>query len=164
MLAASLLIALLVIRFAPDSAAGRGLKRGLVDAPADRLSRLSRRSVIAFAALAAAVAVSLFVLRGDSMAFLGMSLPEVTGWFTTFEVSTYLDILVTLGMVGARLRLRGALDAARALIGVARPRPGRATRAAGPSSRRERRSRRPAARKPVNDDEGPRDAIVRRAA
>lgn len=159
MLAAALLIALLVIRLAPDSAAGRGLKRGLVDWPADRLSRLSRRSVIAFAALAAAVAVSLFVLRGDSMAFFSMSLPEATAWFTTFEVSTYVDILVGLGLVGGRLRLRGALDAARALAGLARPRPGRAIRAAGPSSRRERRSRRPVARKPVNDDEGPAEAI-----
>ena len=164
MLAAALFIALLVIRVAPDSAAGRGLKRGLVDWPTERLSRLSRRSVVALAALTAAVAVSLLVLRGDSMAFLGMSLPEVTGWFTTFEVSTYVDILVGLGLVGARLRLRGALDAARALIGVARPRQGRAIRATGPSSRRERRSRRPATRKPVNDDEGPADATVRLAA
>jgi hypothetical protein len=144
MLVPCLFAAFLAIRSAPDTLVGKALRRFLVEWPAERLLRVTRGQLVCGIFILATMAVALLLLEADALRMIGLALPETMVWFTTFEISTFVDILVALTLVSAHTRLRSARHGVRAALGAVR-RPGGARR-------RERRSRPARARKAANDD------------
>jgi hypothetical protein len=148
MLVPCLFAAFLAIRSAPDTLVGKALRRALVEWPAARLSRVTRRQLVCGMFIVATLSVALLLLEADAVRVIGLALPETMVWFTTFEISTFIDILVALALVSAHSRLRSAMYGVRAALGAVRRRTG--------ARRRERRSRRAAARTADNDEaDGP---------
>ena len=129
MLALSLFAAFLVIRGAPDSLAGRALRRTLVDWPAARLARVTRGQLGCVVAVAAMIGAALWFLEGDGLRIMSFAAPETMAWFATFEISTLADVLVAVALVSAHARLRSAGDGVRAALGSARRRIGSRSRA-----------------------------------
>jgi hypothetical protein len=153
MLVAALFAALLVILWAPDSLPGTCLRRVLVEWPAARLSRLRTGDVIFGCGMLGLGILCLFVLQGDAGILFGLMSPEIAVWFTSFEMSLYLDAIVALGLVSGHARLRMALHGVRA--GLAFARRLIAGSSAGPvAAPRQRRTRSAIARKAANDDAG----------
>lgn len=148
MLALCLFTAFLIIVGAPDTLAGKALRRALVEWPATRLSRLTRGQMVCGAGALATVAAALWLLEGDALRMISLALPEATVWFTTFEISTIVDVLVAVALLSAQTRLRPAVHNVRAALGAVR-------RRIGPRNRNPR-SRRSGSRKADNDDaDGP---------
>jgi hypothetical protein len=154
MLAIFLFTAFLVIRTAPDTFLGRALRRGLVDLPAARLSRLTRGQLVCWLGVALAIWVAIAVFGGDMIGVTARALPETAAWAASFEISTLVDVLITAALIAAQLRLSRVAARLRAI------RPGPARRAR-PRARTPRRRRKPAP-KPGNDED-PAPAFARAA-
>lgn len=121
----------------PDTAAGRTLRRWLVETPARALARLTPRRLIGPTLLAAFGLLLFLLFEAEGLRLFAMALPEVVGWAVMFDVTVTLDLLAALLVVseGARLRpvaahLRRMTSGAARTFGVARRRAARAIRAA----------------------------------
>ena len=79
---------------------------------------------------------AIWALQGDAPMFLAMVLPELAGWFATFEIASLAEALVGLGTAYMALRATGITSSIKARV----------------RARRQRRVR-PAERKTANDDE-----------
>lgn len=148
MLSFILLAAMLVILGAPQTSAGKALRRALVEWPAERLSRISRGTIVCVIGLAVLLGITLWLMQSDATRFWAMAAPDTMAWFSTFEISTLADALVAVALIAANARLGAAFARARAALGTARS----ALRRRLGSSTRQPRSRRPAERKGDNDD------------
>lgn len=139
MLEAGLLLLWLALFAAGDTPIGRAMRRMLIEHPARRLSRWSRGQVLLVVLTLMVAAAILWVMADEGRLLLGMFGPEVAGALTTFEVSAWLDALVTLAATASALRVRGM----RQWLATRMRRGGR------PRAVRARRVRRPGA---ANDD------------
>jgi hypothetical protein len=145
MLAIFLFTAFLVIRTAPDTFLGKALRRGLVEWPAAKLSRLTRGQIACWLGFGLMLWTAVAVLGGDAVRMLSMAMPETVAWLAMFDMSIFAEALIAAALIAAQLRLGRAAARWRALLpNVAR----RARRRA-----RAPRRRRTAAPKPCNDDD-----------
>lgn len=144
LLISSLFAILLVIWGAPDTFVGRALKRALVDWPAHKLSRMTRRRLLKWVAIAAAIGAALMVLDAELLRVMSMAAPDTLAWFATFEISSLVDLFAMLAMVVANSRLRSAGHAIKAAFNAVRRRLG--------IRNRDPRPRRSEVRKADNDD------------
>ena len=152
MLAILLFTAFLVIRTAPDSLAGKALRRWLVDWPSERLSRLTRAQLICWLGLGLALWAAVALLGGDALRMMSMAMPETVAWLSMFDMSILADALVAAALIATQTRLRGVRTRLRAIL---------SRRSARPRARAPRR-RRTAALRPDNDEE-PAPAFARAA-
>ena len=143
MLAIVLFTAFLVIRSAPDSLLGRALRRGLVDWPAAKLSRLTRGQVVCWFGFGLMLWAAIAVLGGDAVRLLSMAMPETVAWLAMFDLSILADALVAAALIATQTRLSSIAVRLRAAL---------SRRSARPRARAPRR-RRTAAPKPDNDED-----------
>lgn len=143
MLAICLFTAFLVIRSAPDSLPGRALRRGLVEWPAAKLSRLTRGQLVCWFGFGLMLWAAVAVLGGDAVRLLSMAMPETIAWLAMFDLSILAEALVAAALIATQTRLRGVAVMVRAAL---------SRRSARPRARAPRRRRTPAP-KPDNDEE-----------
>ena len=141
------------LRGAPESFLGKACRRGLVDWPAETLSRLTRGQVICWLGFALAVWAAVEILGGDAIPVMGGAMPDTLAWLATFDVSILADALVAAALIATQTRLGGLKARLRASLGLARPRTGARRRAP-----RRRRTDRPKAGN--DDDERPAFALA----
>jgi hypothetical protein len=141
MILMTFLAAWAVLRFAPETPAGRMLHRILVAWPAERLSRIRSGHILLAVLLAGVVATAWWLFQGDGIGALGMGAPDIAPFMTSIEVSTYLDMLAALIVSASMLRMQALRGVVRHVI-------------VRLSARRRAPRRRPARRElPANDDE-----------
>ena len=142
-----ILVALLLtwgaLMLAGDTPAGRALRRMLVDAPAARLSRVTRGHVTLAILVFGGTGLLIAVLGHEAARFLAMGLPEFAGWVTMFEVTAYLDAAVAVVTAVSMTRIAEIKAWLRTLPSPRRP------RSRAPRHQRAARG----VRKPSNDDE-----------
>jgi hypothetical protein len=153
MLALSLFTAFLIISTAPDTFVGKALRRGLVDWPAEKLSRLTTGKVITGLALGLLVWAAFVVMEREALIIISQAMPDTLALFAAFDVSAMVDVLVAAALVSTQAGLKATAQRARALLCGA-------ARRLAPRARRPRA--RPAeTRKADNDDEdGPAFALA----
>lgn len=92
------------------SPVGRMLRRGLVQRPAEWLSRLTvgrfGLALLSLVALAAAV----HVFGGESLKLASASLGEAWVWFIAFDIGTLLETSAVVWLLGAARQARAAVD------------------------------------------------------
>lgn len=140
-----LLACWLAMILAPATPVGRMLHQVLVVAPATWLSRITRGQVVLGVGFILGVAMLAWLGGADGLRIAGMAAPELTMAITSFEISTYVDMLAMAAVLTSTARLRGAVGMARATsLGRLLRRPRGAKRA--------RRTRKPTSQ-PANDDD-----------
>jgi hypothetical protein len=143
-----LLCALAIIRFCPETPAAIALQRFMVDGPARFLSRLTLRKAL----FSAAVFVVLLAL--------GAVFPPDLAMLAAIDTATWLEVLATVSLLAAGLRLKSAFRALAWLV----QRPARWTigRAAMATARLRSRARRvrTASRLPDSGDRDPDPAFA----
>jgi amino acid transporter len=118
---------------------GAKLHRWLVEAPADRLSRISRGQLL-FMLLTLSIIVSLVcLLENDGRMLVTMGLPEFLGFATAIDLSALLDLAAVAVIAAATIRVRTIGTWLNHKIAPRRP--------------RARRTRVQRLRPPANDDE-----------
>lgn len=139
MLTALLLTLWLAMIAARGTPAGGTLHRVLVEAPARRLSRITRGHVL-FGLLTLSIIVSvIWLLDNDGRMLVTMGLPEFLGFATAIDLSALLDLAAVAVIAATTIRFRAVGAWLRQTIA---PRRSRARR---PRVRRQR--------PPANDDE-----------
>ncbi|MFN3670156.1 MAG: hypothetical protein ACK4VY_12675 [Brevundimonas sp.] len=93
-----LLLAVL-LAVAPDSAVGRALRRGLVEAPARALNRLRPGKVVFLALLVAAGVAAVLLFEAEGLRLYGFMLPDLLAWFAVFDVGVFIEALLIAGAV-----------------------------------------------------------------
>jgi hypothetical protein len=146
MLAICLFTAFLVIRAAPDTLLGKALRRGLVDWPAEKLSRLTRGRLACWLGFGLALWAAGAIVGGDAARMMSMAMPETVAWLSMFDMSILADALIAAALIATQARL----GAVKARLRSAPRRRGR--RVCRPRARAPRR-RRAATPKPDNDEE-----------
>ena len=124
----------LILWFAPKTPTGRMLSHWMVEWPADRLSRVSLSTLVMLAGGLLLVSVLLWLEAGDALRVLGMAGPETIGWFLTFEISSFADVLAAATLAwsswsGGAARLRPSNVIRRVRAGYRRMRRTRSTKA-----------------------------------
>ena len=118
---------------------GARLHLWLVEAPADRLSRISRGHIL-FMLLTLSIIVSLvWLLENDGRMLVTMGLPEFLGFATAIDLSALLDVAAVAVIAATAIRARTVTSWLRHQIAPRRP--------------RARRPRVQRLRPPANDDE-----------
>jgi hypothetical protein len=118
---------------------GDALHRMLVEAPARRLSRISRGQIL-FLLLTLSIIVSLvWVLENDGRMLVTMGLPEFLGVATAIDLSALLDLAAVAVIAAATVRVRTVVTWLSHKVAPRRP--------------RARRTRVQRLRPPANDDE-----------
>jgi hypothetical protein len=118
---------------------GDALHRMLVEAPARRLSRISRGQIL-FLLLTLSIIVSLvWVLENDGRMLVTMGLPEFLGFATAIDLSALLDLAAVAVIAAATVRVRTVVTWLSHKVAPRRP--------------RARRTRVQRLRPPANDDE-----------
>jgi hypothetical protein len=149
MLASCLAVAFLIIWCAPDTFVGMALRRGLVLWPAERLSRLTRGQIVCWLGLGLLVWLAAVVTEGEALILLGAALPDTLAFFTMFEVTTLVDILIAAALISTQAGLKATAQRLRTLLGTL-------ARRIVPRARAPRRHRRTETTKAANDDgDGP---------
>lgn len=114
MLALLLYGAVFVAVFYPDSPTGKAVSRILTDLHA----RLIRQVTVARVMLVVLVlcAVLLLIQWGgvDAIAMMASAAPEAIAWFVTFDIATYLDVLLLAWTLSALVRARAVMATLRA--------------------------------------------------
>ena len=130
-------MAMIVARGTP---LGDALHRMLIEAPARRLSRISRGQFL-FLLLTLSIIVSLvWLLENDGRMLVTMGLPEFLGFATAIDLTALLDLAAVAVIAATTTRFRAVTSWLRHLIAPRRP--------------RARRTRVRQLRPPANDDEG----------
>lgn len=122
MILIALALAWAFIGFCPETAAGRALRRVLVEGPAGRLSSVKPATALFVFAMAIVTAAALLFLEGEALFVVVQAAPEAAVWFAAFDVATYIDVMAIAWVLGrgARLKVLAGLVAARARAGAAR--------------------------------------------
>lgn len=139
MLTALLLTLWLAMIAARGTPAGAILHRILVEAPARRLSRVTRGHIL-FGLLTLSIVASLiWLLDNDGRMLVTMGLPEFLGFATAIDLSALLDLAAVAVIAATTIRFRAVGAWVRQTVAPRRP------RARRPRVRRQR--------PPANDDE-----------
>ncbi|GBR21804.1 hypothetical protein [Asaia spathodeae] len=89
-----------------ETPTGRLLHRLMVVMPARMLNRITHLHVLIAVAVIGLGAVFAWYGRGDGIRVAASALPDAVVWLTTFEVSTYLDVVMMLATASALMRFR----------------------------------------------------------
>ena len=85
--------------------------RGVVTALARFAGKLQAAATMGRAMIGISLALLIFAgfwaLQGDAPMFLAMVLPELAGWFATFEIATLVEGMVAIGSAYVALRASG---------------------------------------------------------
>jgi hypothetical protein len=139
MLTALLLTLCVTMIAARGTPVGDTLHRMLVEAPARRLSRISRGHLL-FMLLTLSIVVSLvWLLENDGRMLVTMGLPEFLSFATAIDLSALLDLAAVAAIAATTIRFRAVGAWVRHQIAPRRP--------------RARRTRVQRLRPPANDDE-----------
>ncbi|RUT27183.1 hypothetical protein C0V97_02935 [Asaia sp. W19] len=79
-----------------DTPTGQLLRRWMVDLPAKALNRLRRWHLMLAVGLVGLGCLLIWYGGNDGLRVASMTLPDMFSWFTTIEVSTYVDVLTAL--------------------------------------------------------------------
>ena len=107
-------MAFVIVWFCPDTELGRALKRVLVDWPAQKLARMTRRKLVVRLAMLTLVlgAIAAAKLLEDGVMFLQF-VPDGIGWIAAVDVTAYFEIMAAAWLIAATVRLRTIDHAAR---------------------------------------------------
>jgi hypothetical protein len=110
-----------IVGLCPESDIGKLLRRALVEAPARKLARMTRRRMILGAALLVFLvgAIALARLIEDGMVFVQF-VPEGVAWMAAFDVASYLELMAAVWLVAGALSLRAVDQAMKAAAARAR--------------------------------------------
>jgi hypothetical protein len=138
MLTLLILAAWAAMSAAPDTTLGRALRRGLVEAPARALGRITWRRTLVLALLLAATGALIAKFGAEGLLVFGQAGGELVAWTAAFDFGTALDLLVVglLALVPLTALRRNLSSAARFLTQLVRPR-ARRSRPAGGSTRKQ---------------------------
>jgi len=139
--------AVAVMMLWPRTTAGAFLRRWLVEAPARRL----RPGVLIFGAVLLIVVAAAVTFGGSDGFMVAAQAPEAVAWFATFDVATWIDVIVVAWVLSASGRIGAALQALGPAVAHAAGAVVAAMRARGRGPRQARRVRR---RAPPPPDEG----------
>lgn len=149
-----LLATLIAILLCTETDMGKRLRRLLIEAPAQALSRLTLGQIILAKVVLGVILLAALLFESEGLRLLGLMLPEGLAWLTAFDVATFVDLFATVVLIAAAARLRGLRDLARSALAWAR---GRASRVMDLARRvgraRQSRVRRPKA-PPAKGDDG----------
>jgi hypothetical protein len=90
---------------APDTPTGRFLHRWTVVVPAARLAAIRPGQVLLTVLVLTVVTISVVLIGEESTRLIGTATPEIAGWITMFEVTSYLDALVAVVSASSLWRL-----------------------------------------------------------
>ena len=107
MLPAALLAIVLLVAF-PGTRLARALREILVEAPARRLARVTRGQVVFYAGLSAAGLVLFWLFETEGLRLFMLMAPDLLVWFTVFDVSLFIDVLIMSVTLAAGARLRAS--------------------------------------------------------
>ena len=141
----ALLSTLMVL--APDTAIGRILWRGFVDAPARLINRMTRGHALLGTLLIAAIAGMVWMIGEESTRLLAIGAPDVASLLMMIDAASLLDAVLAAVLVATSVR-----------VGSMRARIGGALRRLGGRTPRTRSIR--TERVADNDDEEPRPALA----
>ncbi len=127
---------LATLLFARETPLGQWLHARLIEPIAVSLARITAGHWICVGAVLLAIGLLYWLAKADGLLLASMSAPDVAVWFSTFEISTYAEALITVAMASSAFRIR-ALRLPRM---VSRP-------------RRRRKRHIKARNSPANDDE-----------
>jgi len=91
---------------AKETPTGRFLQHLIVVMPVGALNRIRRLHILIAVAVISLCAVLVWYGRGDGIRVAASTLPDAAIWLTTFEVSTYLDVVMMLATASALMRFR----------------------------------------------------------
>ncbi|WP_159103461.1 hypothetical protein [Asaia prunellae] len=89
-----------------ETPTGRFLHRLMVVMPAAALNRINRLRMLVAIAVTGLCAALVWYGQGDGIRVAASILPDTVIWLTTFEVSTYLDVMMMLATASALTRFR----------------------------------------------------------
>lgn len=138
----------------PDIPMRRGLRRWMVEVPAERLGRVTRGQWLMLGLVLASVVLCVWLIGREAPMLIGMGLPDMALVASSMEMTSLLDAAVTALVLAAGVRWKSVAQAMRARLRIGRP--GTARR------RRARRVHRPG-RTGANDDD-PAPALLPLAA
>ncbi len=99
-------VVIALMRWAPQSAVGLGLRRVLADAPLRLIERLGRTN-LALMLVLVGIAAALLIWGKAEGAFLGLqTIPEGFAWIAAFDVGTWVDLIVVGWILGFSVRLK----------------------------------------------------------
>lgn len=153
----SILLIVVGLTVVDQGAAGRALRRWLVDAPARMLAGLSRRHIGAVVLVGLLGLAAVLAFEAEGLRLFSMAAPELTAWAMMFDVAVVLDLMVLI--VG--LRAASAWRAvARQAAAVIRPVLNAARRIGTAATARARRPRKARPPRPGRDDVEPMPALA----
>ena len=126
----------------------RDLRKMLVEAPARWLAQLTPGKVICMLGLLFAVSMVIAFAHTDGLLVFGQGTADAAVWIATFDIATYLDVVVLVWLVTTTIRIRGVVRAAvaraaRAVRPVMSGTPAPLRRSVGRGARRRRGARKP---------------------
>lgn len=101
----ALLIVCLFVAF-PTTMVGKALRELLVDKPARWLGRITPGRVAFYVCLAAVGLVFFWLFEAEGVRLFSLMAPDLIVWFTVFDVSVFLDVLLLGIALTANARLR----------------------------------------------------------
>lgn len=105
MLIFAMLVVLLLVAF-PTTALGRRLRELLVDWPARRLASITPGKIAFYLALGMAGVVLFWLFEAEGVRLFSLMAPDLVVWFTVFDVSVFLDVMILGIMLSATARVR----------------------------------------------------------
>lgn len=93
-----------VLLFARETSIGRFLHRWMVERPAGWLAKISRGQAIVLTSCFAIAGALIWFEQGEALRLMGMASPELLGWLTMFEVSTFADVVAVVALAWSNMR------------------------------------------------------------
>jgi hypothetical protein len=115
----AVLIGLAMLWSCHPTASGKWLRRGLVERPAEWLSRVEVRHVVVVVLALVAVVGAFYLFEGEGLRLVGSGVAEGAAWFIALDVSTFLEVYAVLWLLGARRQVRAALESVRGVAAQA---------------------------------------------
>lgn len=135
----ALLILWMALLAARGTPAGRAMRRVMVEAPARRLSRVTRGHILLAIVTLSLIVGAIWLLDNDGRMIVSMGLPDFLSFAAAVDLSALLDLAAVAVIAATTIRFRAVGAWLRQTIAPRRP------RARRPRVRRQR--------PPANDDE-----------
>lgn len=105
MLIIAMLVLLVLVAY-PTTALGRTFRRLLVDLPAHRLNSVTLGQIVFYCALGLSGLILFLLLETEGVRLFTFMAPDLIVWFTVFDVSLFLDVMILGIMLSATTRVR----------------------------------------------------------
>lgn len=108
--------AIIVAWLWPDKPTGKAVTRLAVACHDWLRRRISWTQVLVGVLMVCAVILALQAMGREGGPIIGSAAPEVFAWFITFDIATYIDVLVLAWTLAALVRIRTAAVSAKGLL------------------------------------------------